>query len=199
MNILAFTISSGLGKTAPISLPGMWGLWEKWSISSGGLYGPLHGGSSVQEEPLRAAGIIAGAQPRPPSRGLPTLCSLRAALRPSITRVYEHVKCYNLHLGGLSERDVSVFIFCKRRLRKKHSPALVALVWVSLQQFVFMYPSWRVFTTGEHAGNFLQVYTRQDSFSAFSGRFCLHWIWKTMLLHVYYCKVSFAGGKKITK
>lgn len=67
----------------------------------------------------------------------------------------------------------------------------MALVWVSLQQFVFTYPSWRVFTTWVHAGNFLQVYIREDSFFAFSRRFYLHWIWKTMLLHVYHCKVSF--------
>lgn len=90
VNILAFTFSSGLGKTAQISLRGMRGLWEKWSISSSGLYRPLHGGSSVQEEPLRAAGIIAGTQPWPPSKGFPRLCSFRAALWPSITRVHEH-------------------------------------------------------------------------------------------------------------
>lgn len=55
MNILAFTFSSGLGKAAQISLLGTQGLWEKWSISSSGLYRPLHGGSSVQEGPLGAA------------------------------------------------------------------------------------------------------------------------------------------------
>lgn len=69
-------------------------------------------------------------------------------------KLYKHKTCCKIHLGRVYEREISVFIFHKGGLRKSCSPALVVLVWVSLQQFVSRNPSETVFTTWGHISNF---------------------------------------------
>lgn len=80
MDILSFTVSSDLRKMAQISLLGKRGLWDKWSVSSGGLYRPLHSGSSVREGSLNVAGIVAGGKALAPFKGLPTTLLAQSSL-----------------------------------------------------------------------------------------------------------------------